>query len=172
MMFAGGSNSIDPWYVVGVTGMTSAILIIAKAYDVIKGYRNKWKSADHELDIKVDKDLTDRQRDIRRDSATDAWATCDRLTANIQALEQKIYQIELRERECAEERATDQAKHATVKMVLRLLIGWAKTQKNPPPIPDDILADLLNEGQSKDHTPIPVQPVTTKVASPTITGGT
>lgn len=169
MVFA--DSGVDPVWV-GVPTVIATILAIAKGWDVLKGYRVKWKSADHDLDIKVDKDLTDRQREVRRDSATEAWATCDRLTANISALEIKIVAIETREKECAEERATDQARHATTKMVLRLLIGWAKGQKNPPPIPDDILADLLNDGQSKEHTPIPVQSITTKVASTQQTGGT
>lgn len=153
MLFA--DNEWGPW-LLGLGSSAAAIfLTILRVWDYYKGKSLKWKSAAAQTDRDIEKGLSERQKEVRRDITTEAWSLNDRQTKIIEDLEKKVNDAIERERQCTEERAQEQAQHATVKMVLRLVVAWARGQKNPPPIPDDILRELFSEG-SGAHMPLVV----------------
>lgn len=84
-------------------------------------------------------------REGRRDAVAEAWELLD-------ALEAKMAAAEERERQCQQARTTELAEKAKILTVLRILVAWARKQKNPPPIPDDLLQ--LADSGSGQHTPV------------------
>lgn len=160
-MFA-DTDPISPWWVAGGLAVSTLAFAALRVYDAFRKNKIEWDKGQHGLDREVRQELTEEQRVARRDSETEAWKVVDRLTKEVEGhkaeideiLEShavKIKDIETRERECTEERAAD-------KMVLRILVTWAKKQKNPPPIPDDVLARLTADGSSSLHLPLPGEP--------------
>ncbi len=146
-----------PWWVAIGLGATTVVLAAVRVYDYYQRKRIERRGAEYGIDSEIRQDRTEEQKTARRDSETEAWRVVDRLTKEVEGHKSeideiladhaaKIKDIEDRERECTEERAAD-------KMILRILVTWAKKQRNPPPIPDDVLARLVDG--SRPHQPLP-----------------
>lgn len=154
MTFGEGDPVVpSPWWVAGGLGVTTIVFAALRVYDYYKRKKAEWDAKQQSLDAarrkfetETRQDLTEEQKEARRDSETEAWRVVDRLTIEVEGFTEKIRAVEDRERVCAEERAGE-------RMILRILVVWARKQKNPPPIPDDVL-DKLSEGSGM-HLPLP-----------------
>lgn len=140
-----------PWWVAGAMSIVTISLAALRVYDYYKKKRSAWTKDDYAHQQEVKQDLTEEQREARRDSATEAWQVVDRLTKEVEGHGAKLREIEERERKCSEDRAEEQAAHAQTRTMLRMLVAWARKQRNPPPIPEDMLRQLNLDDGSKPH---------------------
>lgn len=148
-MLFGQTEQVTAWWVAGALGVATVLLAFLHVADRFKQKRAEWRKTDQELDAVDRKNLTDEQREADRVADVESDNVIERLKIEIGEQAAKIAAIESRERACFEERAND-------KLLIRILAVWAKRQKNPPPIPDDILEKYL-EG-SGVHPPLPPPP--------------
>lgn len=140
------ANPNTPWWVAGSLGIVTVVLAALRVYDYYKRLKPQWDTAQHKADIEVRRELTQEQREARRDSEEEAWRVVDRLRDELVALTERLAETEERERECTEGRAVDRT-------VLQILVAWAQRQKNPPPIPAYLLAQFVDG--SGPHIPLP-----------------
>ncbi len=140
-----------PWWVAGVMSLLSIGYAVLKLVDYFKGKRLGWRKDEHDLDKVQKQALTEEQIEARQVAAKEAVPVVERLLLEvaqqadeIKEKDKRIAELEKLERHCSQERASD-------KMLLFILATWAKTQKNPPPIPDDVLKEITG---SRSHTPL------------------
>jgi hypothetical protein len=121
-----------PWW---VAGTVSAIGI---AYAVVRFYffmRNKSRT----FNLQQDKDLQEKQTTARREAAQEAWEVVDRLSAQVEAHDEKIAslekkhdeavaKVEERERQAMERAARCEAEHAHLTGRMAVIEAWAKTK--------------------------------------------
>lgn len=150
MLFAEGDNS--PWWVLGAGSMIGAGYGVVKLYVFVRDQIAESKAKREAIASTTRKARTDEQRLAREVAATEAVPVVERLIQEVQKQNLKITEqageirdIQKRERACSEERATD-------KVILRILVIWARAQENPPPIPDDVLAMYVDG--SATHSPL------------------
>lgn len=129
----------------GVIGICYALL---KLYDHFRKKRVEWETAEHEQRETEKHSVTEEQILTRRTAAIEAVPVVERLTLEIEAqdrkikeLEKSVQEIEERERECSEARRED-------RVLLVILATWARTQKNAPPIPEEMLKRFIVDNRS------------------------
>lgn len=154
-----------PWWVAAGAGVIAVGIGGTKLVEAGVRAWGKWRKARTVAASEDAEASTAHQQKVRRDAADEAWAVVDRLTAELSGYDSKlkailethagkIKDIEARERECSEDRALEREQHATTKAFLRMMVSWAKKQKNPPPFPDELLLQLDTDG-SGTHTKSP-----------------
>jgi hypothetical protein len=134
-----GGNSNNPWWLAGALGTVSVVLAALRAWDYFRNRRDEARGRQIQLDATQTREAASQQKEARRDAASEAWEVVDRLNEEVERLTSKVREIEERERDCAEGRAAERA-------VLLVMIAWAGKQRNPPPIPEDVLARLKKDG--------------------------
>lgn len=137
----GTGDGNSPWWVTAGFGIVAVVLAVLRVYDFYRLKRDEGRERRIKLDATEARETNEQQKEARRDAATEAWEVVDRLTREIEGCAEKIKAIEERERQCIEDRA-----------VLRMVAAWAMRQKNPPPIPQSVLA-RLSDG-SATHPPV------------------
>lgn len=152
MLWADGNDN-SPWWALGVGSAIGVGYGLIRLYVFLRDQVAESKAKREALAAQGRKNLTEEQKAARRDAATEAVPVVERLILEVQGQTRKIEDqakeirdIQERERECSEERAAD-------KVLLRILVGWARRQPNPPPIPEDVLAQFGGDG-SGSHAPL------------------
>lgn len=135
-----GGDGNSPWWAVGIMAAIGVGYALFRFYDFMRS-KNRVASRETSREDAAD------QREARRDAATEAWDVVERQNEEIGRLGERIQEIEARERKCAEDRAGD-------RMVLKILAVWSQRQKNPPPIPVDVLRQYT-DGDTPSPVPNP-----------------
>ncbi len=171
MSILGDADPNSPWWVAAGLGAAGVVYGGIRVLDYYRRKKIKWQTAENDLVAHIKDRSAEQQREARRDATDEAWQVVDRLTRELEAFDgklklillahaQKINEIEARERECAEDRATEVANHARTKTVLYMMMAWAKKQKNPLEVPDELLAHLSSDlpPGSNMHRVLPLEP--------------
>lgn len=146
MLFADGDATTVPLFA-WILGAVNVGFAAAGLYFYVRS-TNRKQQVEHESAG------SERKKLARRDAATEAVPVVARLSKEVEdqekeiaALKGTVKDIQERERACSEERAAD-------KVILQFLVTWAVRQRNPPPIPPDVLARFVADG-SGSHAPLP-----------------
>ena len=120
--------------------------------------RSRWFSqSDHEGQTAYA-----REKERRRDASDEAWAVADKVAEQnvaeraarheAEARYEKMLDIsEERERECSRRLSACEAELAATQATLRMVVAWARAQKNPLPFP-------MDEPPSAVHRALAAQP--------------
>ncbi len=154
-MFADLEQAINPnapWWVGGIMSVLGIGYAIVRLYAYFKEKKVLWDKAQHELDATKKHAMTDEQIEARENAHKEQVPVVERLLKEIESqsreilnLKGEIAEVKETERECSEQRTRE-------RVVLIILIKWAKKQKSPPPIPEDMLKDI--EDGSRPHIPV------------------
>ena len=139
-----------PWWVAWGLGGLAVLAGALHLYDRWRTKRNEWAASTHKTESTVREDLTEEQKEARRDSAAEAWEVVDKFKLLVKEQADQIAELLKRDR-------VSQEREVKCRTALRILFMWSKNRKNPPPIPADLLEEF-GEGSGL-HTPLPVLPM-------------